>query len=230
MIRILSWNIRQGGGSRILQIVKTIEQSEAPIITLNEFRNNASGIQLRTALLKLNYRYQTVTAAPANDNAVLIASKFPCHSRLFPKADEEFPHNIVQAEFDAFHLIGVYLPHKKKHKLFEFMTELIKKDHKPYVIAGDYNTGKNYIDQKGNSFWYTEELEHFEAAGMIDAFRHKQGDVKEYSWYSHQGNGFRYDQTYVEESLVALVTDCYYNHKVREDNISDHSAMVLELG
>lgn len=230
MIRILSWNIRQGGGTRVLQIVKAIERTQAAIVTLNEYRNNASGIQLRTALLKLNYRYQVVTAATANDNSVIIASKFPLHSTLFPKADDDFPHNVVQAEFDAFYLIGVYLPHKKKHKLFDFLTERVKSYDKPCVIAGDYNTGKNYIDQKGNSFWYQEDLERFEDAGMIDAFRHINGDVKEYSWYSHQGNGFRYDQTYVEEALVPLVTNCYYDHKVREDNVSDHSGMLLDIG
>lgn len=230
MIKILSWNIRQGGGTRISQIIKAIEAQDAAVLVFSEFRNNQSGIQLRTALLKHRYRFQVVTAAAPNDNSVIIASRYPCNGFVFPKADADFPHNVVMVEFDAFYVIGVYLPHKKKHKLFDFLIQKVKDFKKPCIVAGDYNTGKNYIDQKGNSFWYTEDLEHYEKVGMVDAFRYLHGDMQEYSWYSHQGNGFRYDHTYVEKDLLPLVQSCYYIHQYRESNISDHSAMVIELG
>ena len=230
MIKILSWNIRQGGGSRILQIVKAIEAQAPAVLVLSEFRNNKSGIQIRISLLRLDYRYQVVTGAKPNDNSVLIASRYPCNSFLFPKADDNFTHNVVMAEFSAFYVLGVYLPHKKKHKLFDFLIEQVKAHTKPCIIVGDYNTGKNYIDQKGNSFWYTEDLEALENNGMVDAFRHLHGDMKDYSWYSHQGNGFRYDHSYVEEELLPLVQGCYYLHQHRETNISDHSPMMLEIG
>jgi len=230
VIKILSWNIRQGGGTRVNKIVKAIETTEAAILIFSEFRNNATGIQLRTALLKQNYRHQIVTAAPSNDNAVLIVSKYTCNGFVFPKADTHFPHNVVMAEFDAFYVIGVYLPHKKKHRLFDFLIQTVKDYNKPCIIAGDYNTGKNYIDQKGNSFWYTEDLERLEQVGMTDAFRHLHGEMQEFSWFSHQGNGFRYDHTYVEEGLLPLVQSCYYLHQYREANLSDHSPMMLEIG
>lgn len=230
MIKILSWNIRQGGGSRLLQIVKAIEAQAPAVLALSEFRNNQSGIQLRTALLKHDYRYQVVTAAKSNDNSVLIASRFPFDSSVFPKADDEFPHNVVMAEFSAFYILAVYLPHKKKHKLFDFLIEQVKARTKPCIIVGDYNTGKNYIDQKGNSFWYTDDLEALEKTGMVDAFRHLHGDMLDYSWYSHQGNGFRYDHSYVEEALLPLVQSCYYLHQYREAKVSDHSPMMLEIG
>jgi len=97
------------------------------------------------------------------------------------------------------------------------------------ILAGDINTGKNGIDQAGKSFWYTDKLEALEAAGYVDAFRSKHGDREEYSWYSHQGNGYRYDHTYVHEALIPFIQDCDYSHTEREAKLSDHALMLLDL-
>lgn len=229
MLKILSWNIRQGGGSRISQITKALEKENAEIVVLSEFRNNASGIKIRYNLLRMGYRYQNVSAAKGNDNAVAIFSKLPCNNFIYSQSDQDYAHNVVSSEYDAFDVFGVYLPHKKKHKLFDFLLEEMPKA-KPSILVGDYNTGKNYIDQKGDSFWYTDKIVALEKLGYVDAFRHIHKDVKEYSWFSHGGNGYRYDHTYVHKSLLPIVKDCYYLHAWREEKLSDHSPMVLGLG
>jgi len=229
LLKILSWNIRQGGGTRTNTISKALQKENAEIVVLSEYRNNDSGIRLRLNLLRMGYRFVNVSAAKSNDNAVAIFSKLPCNHFLYAQADEDYPHNVVCSEFDAFDVFGVYLPHKKKHKLFDFLLEEMPKG-KPSILVGDYNTGKNHIDQKGNSFWYTDKIVALEKLGYVDAFRHIHNDIKEYSWYSHQGNGYRYDHTYVHESLLPIVKDCYYLHSWREDGLSDHSPMVLVLG
>ncbi len=229
MLRILSWNIRQGGGTRVLKICSALTEFGADIVALSEYRNNDSGRKIRAALLAAGYRFQIVSSAKASDNSAAIFSKLPCNALLYPKSDETYPHNIVAAEYDAFRVYGMYLPHKKKHQLFDF---LIKEAQLPTpgIMVGDYNSGKNHIDQKGKSFWYEDKLLELERLGYIDAFRRIQGSAKEYSWYSHQGNGYRYDHTYLSETLSPIVKDCYYLHQWREDKLSDHSPMVLELG
>ncbi len=228
MFKILSWNILQGGGKRCLSIIKMVKEVNPDVLVFNEFHNNQNGLVLRTKLLAAGYLYQVATGAPSSENSVLIASKFPCDGKLFPDAPD-FPHGIAMAGFPAFNLYGLYLPHKKKHTLFDLILDEIEKG-TPSIFVGDYNSGKNYIDQKGNSFWYSDKLEKMEGAGYIDAFRHLHGDVREYSWYSHQGNGFRYDHTYIHESIAPLVKSCEYLHEYRENKLSDHSPMILELG
>ncbi|HMT54361.1 MAG TPA: hypothetical protein PKD16_08970, partial [Saprospiraceae bacterium] len=94
---------------------------------------------------------------------------------------------------------------------------------------GDFNSGINGIDQVGDSFWYEDQLKEMNKIGYIDAFRFLHGDVREYSWYSHQGNGFRYDHTYIHESLSSVIKECYYLHECREKKYSDHAPMVLKL-
>lgn len=230
MFTILSWNIQQGGGTRTLRITKALEKNNATVIVLSEYKNNANGQKIRQRLLQAEYRYQFVTPSLSQENSVLIVSKLPCSSQLHSSSDENYPHNILEVKFSAFNIIGVYLPHKKHHALIPYLTNLISSSETPYIIAGDFNTGKNYIDQKGSSFWYTDELIKMEDAGYIDAYRHVYQDAKEYSWFSHQGNGYRYDHTYIHHSLAPIVKDCFYLHLWREEKLSDHSPMLLKLG
>ena len=229
MLKILSWNIQQGGGSRLAKILKAIQQMDAQIIVLSEFHNNDSGLKIRTSLIKLGYLHQVVGQTDPATNTVGIFSKLPSGSALFENADVTYSHGLVRADFSAFRLYGGYFPHKKKHKLFEFLLNDELDDEIPSILVGDLNTGKNYIDQKGNSFWYTEQLESLEERGFLDAFRHINGPVAEFSWYSHQGNGYRYDHSYVDQQLKGIIKGCYYKHEYREDKCSDHSPMILEL-
>ena len=230
MLKILSWNIRQGGGSRTTAIVSKLANEKADIIVLSEFRNGESGNRLRSALMKIGYRHQVVSGEKNGVNSVLIASTFAAGSELYSDADEKFTHNIATAVFPAFKVMGVYLPHKKRNNLLPYINNKVKNDDAHYIIAGDYNTGINHVDQVGKSFWYEDELIKLKKNGYVDAFRHIHGDIKEYSWYSHQGNGYRYDHTYVDEALIPIVKDCYYLNSWREEKLSDHSPMVLELG
>lgn len=230
MLKILSWNIQQGGGTRLSKIIKNIAEEQADILVLSEFRNGGTGDRLRTSLMKIGYRHQVVTGAERGVNSVMIASTFAAGSELYSKADSVYTHNIATAVFPAFKVLGVYLPHKKKNTLLPFINELVKKDDEHYIIVGDYNTGINGVDQVGNSFWYEKELMQLNENGYVDAFRHIHGDVKEYSWFSHQKNGYRYDHTYVDKALLSIVKRCYYLHDWRISKLSDHSPMVLELG
>lgn len=230
MIKILSWNIQQGGGSRLSKITKALKEINAHIVVLSEYRNNNSGIQLRNIGLSMGYRYQMVSNAPNNDNSVIIMSMLPCNFKLFPKSDAQYGHNVIKAEYDAFDVYGMYLPHKKKHQLFDLLLQEASVATKPVIYCGDMNTGINGIDQKGTSFWYSDELIELNRHGLQDAFRYKYGQIEEYSWYSHQKNGYRYDHTYVHEDLLPIISDCAYLHDYRERGLSDHSPMLLSMG
>jgi exonuclease III len=171
-----------------------------------------------------------VTAASKDENSVLIASMLPCNNEFYPDADPIFAHNILSVHFAAFSICGVYLPHKKKHNLFDYLIEKIISQDRIYIVTGDFNSGKNKIDQEGTSFWYEDKLIKLEANEYVDAFRLLHGDVKEYSWFSHQGNGYRYDHTYVHQDLIPIVKQCHYIHDWREQKLSDHSPMWIQIG
>ena len=182
MLQILSWNIRQGGGTRVMAISNALVRQNPEIIVLSEYQNNKNGQLIRNKLLESRYIHQAAGNDLSGGNTVLLASKIPFHLQHCQEADSKYKYSILKAEFDAFNLYGMYLPHKKKHKLFNFLVEEVQRE-KPSVLVGDFNTGINYIDQKGKSFMYTDYLDKLKTLGMVDAFREKYGDVKEYSCY-----------------------------------------------
>ncbi|MEZ4910099.1 MAG: hypothetical protein R2774_04465 [Saprospiraceae bacterium] len=228
MFQVFSWNIRHGGGKRIPAIIKVLQTHKPTIVILSEFHNNAQGHLIITSLNAVGYRCHCHPNVPPSTNSVLMASLLPCSFHIHSEADTNFIYNLLSLEFDIFEIYGVYLPHKKKHTLFPYLKEKISNG-KPAIIAGDFNSGVNGIDQVGNSFWYESDMLNFQKIGYVDCFRHIHGPQKVYSWYSHQGNGFRYDHTFIHESLLPVLKKCQYLDEVRENGFSDHAAMLIEL-
>ena len=227
--RLWAWNIRQGGGSRANQIASVCAAQRADVVVLSEFRNNDAGDLIRTKLLLAGYRCQVVTDADARINSVLIASKEAGSSQLFHDLSYDYPYGVARLDLEACSVYGLYLPHKKKHRLFDLLEDDVKRRDRPAILAGDWNTGINGVDQKGNSFWYSDRLEDFERIGLRDCYRAVHPDARDYSWWSPGGNGYRYDHIWASETLVAQVEDCGFDHEQRESGLSDHSPMFLRL-
>jgi len=68
-----------------------------------------------------------------------------------------------------------------------------------------------------------------ERSGLIDSWRWRNPDEREFSWYSHLGNGFRIDHIFCTESMHQTLTKMGYDHLPRTSKETDHSAMVAEF-
>ena len=109
----------------------------------------------------------------------------------------------------------------------------------PGLFIGDTNCGKRGIDeeQPSSTVFRREHdwVEKLERQAWVDAFRHLEGDRREYSWYSHRNNGFRLDQAYCSPRLIAAVSSQRYvwgsdpEQPNRRDALSDHAAILLDL-
>ena len=109
----------------------------------------------------------------------------------------------------------------------------------PGLFIGDTNCGKRAIDEEKSSpsIFQREHLwiEKLERQGWVDAFRHLEGDRREYTWYSHRNNGFRLDQAYCSPQLVAAISGLKHiwgkhpEQAERRDALSDHAAILLDL-
>ena len=83
-LRLLSWNIRQGGGTRLSAITAALVRHEADILVISEYRGGDSASRLREALIGLGYRHQTGLAPPPGKNGVLIAARRPFREHYPP--------------------------------------------------------------------------------------------------------------------------------------------------
>ena len=76
-MRLLAWNIRQGGGSRLPRIAEALKRHDAEIVVLSEYRGGPSAPRLSEALHSLGYRHATTVLPPPGRNGVLIAARHP---------------------------------------------------------------------------------------------------------------------------------------------------------
>ena len=227
-----TWNLRHGGGVRTEKILCSIKvNNKVDVWVLTEYRNNQNREIFEQGLKKQGYLYfQSINVEPKL-NSVLIASKIEFKSKTFPNL-KEHEQRIIKIEIEKYTIYGCYFPNMNiKKVIFDFlMSEIEKYGTNNLIFTGDFNTGKHYLDEKGATFLHANFLDLFEKVGLIDAWREIHKVKKEFSWFSHIGNGFRLDHFFIDKNLTDKIIDCEYIHKYREEKISDHSMMILELG
>ena len=74
-MRLLTWNIRAGGGARLPRIAEAIATHAADVLVLTEYRSGEAGQRLRSTLRDLGYPWLSTVEPPGISNGVLIASR-----------------------------------------------------------------------------------------------------------------------------------------------------------
>ncbi len=234
-MKLLSWNIRQGGGTRREKICAALKEHQPDIVTLQEYRRNAAGREIAERLNKmgLNHQYAAETKAE-KDNTIFIASHLPFQAGNF--MGEDAVPDIIEASFDIdgknLILLAVHFPQKKPQiPLFDAIADdsaglLAEK----CILIGDLNCGVPFEDSDSKTFYATRQFQKLLSIGWVDAWRSRHKEAKEFTWTSvRTGNRFRYDQCLASEGANLEIQSIEYDHTVREQNISDHSLIVCEL-
>jgi exonuclease III len=98
----------------------------------------------------------------------------------------------------------------------------------PTLLVGDFNTGRHRIDETGKTFNLADRFEQL-TEKWTDAWRHIHGDKREFTWFSRSGNGFRIDHAFVTASLSDRLERAEYSQVEREQGVSDHSPLIVDL-
>ncbi|MDD9925797.1 MAG: endonuclease/exonuclease/phosphatase family protein [Rhodospirillaceae bacterium] len=224
-------NIRHGGGARIGQIHATIKAHRPDIIVLTEFRENPPGSCLRDTLSTDGLIFQATSLPPPKKNGVLIAARAPF--KRCDEADDVPPdrHRWITVQFADFGVTGTYFPslHEKVPHLDYMLRRAAQLSGRRHLFTGDFNTGKNRIDEAGTVFHYGHYFDHMAEAGWHEAWRRLHPTGRQYSWYSHKRNGFRIDHAFLSPRLQPALRTARYSHGCRKDGTSDHSALIVEL-
>lgn len=227
----------QGGGSRINAIVDALRPYEADILVLTEFKNNARGDELCGKLKEFGYGHMAAPKAEPNLYTVLVAGREPFEAVTFPgeMSDPElgdFSKSIMLAKFTGLNVFGSYFPgSERKRPVLDFLLNLDGSYlQNNSLIMGDFNVGLHGLDEAGATFIGADQFQALLDKGWIDAWRSRNPEVREFSWYSKgYNNGFRLDHTFVTPSLDARIKDVRYEHKERERKVSDHSIMLVDF-
>ena len=247
-MRIVSWNIRAGGGKRAEGILAQLLDWEPDIIGLCEFRGTPASQWLAEQLAGSGFQHQidsTNSRHPAK-NALLLASRYPLEAfdlRGMPRIRERW----ILARINSPHPVSIGMMHipnytepKRKYPYMNAVLRLARAwQQGPAIFMGDTNCGKRGIDEENplaNVFKREHDwMEGMEKREWIDAFRHIAGDRREFTWYSHRNNGFRLDQAFINPPLAPSILDARHawgrdsTNPDRRDALSDHAALILDL-
>jgi exodeoxyribonuclease-3 len=230
-VRLFAWNIRQGGGTRLSAIGEAIARHEADVLVISEYRGGDAGLRLREALERLGYPYMTSPRPPPGKSGVLIATRrrFRAHAPLSDALPE--PDRLVHVEIGKLSLCGVYMPNLlAKVPYWEaVMAGLAARIDGHTLAIGDFNTCRAYVDEPGAIDRCAYFMDRVAELGFCDLWRHRYPEGREFSWYSHRGNGFRIDHAFLSPALAKRAKAIRYSHDERLSGLSDHSPLILDL-
>lgn len=141
---------------------------------------------------------------------------------------------LVLANFNTWALLAAYFPQGKRKTDFFSECNKIALGHEklPFAILGDFNTGNQLMDRSASGSPYVcaalfDDLT--EKTGLVDLWRHANGtDIREWTWLSHRGNGFRLDHAFGNRKFIEQCKPtCLYDHTPRQGKITDHSAIII---
>jgi len=245
-LRIISWNIRAGGGRRVDLIAAQIERWGADAVALSEFRATPPSNVLKRRLDEqgLTYQLSTVAGCVPISNRVLIASRWPLTVIRLPTAPVA-PGRWCAAQVGAprpFAIGAMHVPNRVSGHKDPFHAAVLNLARSwrrgPALLVGDTNSGRIGVDEEVPCFDKREDgwLAALEEAAWHDGFRHLHGDRREYTWYSPNGrNGFRLDQAFINRRLLSRLVDTRYewalcaDGRERRDTVSDHAALIVDL-
>lgn len=233
-MRLLTLNIRHGGGARRRGLAEFIAAQAADVVVLTEYRANATGQALRKVMSEYGLRFQAAASTEPRVNSVCIASRLPFTQIAPPGEGSEErcaeAHRVLAVRFQGWALAGVYFPQKEaKRRVFERVRdEVLPALGDRAVILGDLNTGRPFEDEARDTFHCTDRFDALLAAGLADAWRRRNPLAREFSWYSRAGNGFRIDHALCTPAFDASIRSVRYLHEPRLTRITDHSALVVD--
>lgn len=232
--RIVSLNIRHGGGKQIGKLTARLLAYDADVLIITEFQLR-KGSGLTQALKAEGYNTTHPQNVDPERNTVSIASR-PSIDREWAFDPSLDPHHLWCAEIDGMNICAAYLPVNTELRMPQIESLIANASATALdLIMGDFNTGTNELDRSptGSAFPRAEMLNQLIASGYTDLWRDAHPETREYSYYSFKGgrpyNGFRVDYALAAPSLVGQVKACEFDHAPRTLNETDHSALIITL-
>jgi exodeoxyribonuclease-3 len=231
-LRLLAWNIRQGGGTRLPRIAAALASHDADVLVISEYRGGESGERLCAALAVIGYPHVTASTPPSGGNGVLIAARQPFDDGGPLSDTVPDPCRMVRAYFGALRIYGIYMPNLlKKVPYWEALIAALAAEplQAEALAIGDFNTCRAYVDEPGAIDPCAHFMDAVAAIGFCDLWRQRYPEGREFSWYSTRGNGFRIDHAFLSPAIARRAREVRYSHDERLVGLSDHSALILDL-
>jgi len=207
-MKILSLNVRHGGGQRISGICEYVQAQDPDVFVATEHRNRTT---LAEQLAALGYANQA--SGTGARNTVLVASKHDGDSVIHD------PQRLVGLRLSSMTVLGTYFAqNNQKRALFDYL--LANPPIEPSLLIGDFNTGEHFKDENKKTFYCADLFVRLVDVGWLRLNSHEP------TWYSTAGNGFCLDHAFVSDGLSGKAT---FDHSTRASGLTDHSGLLVEI-
>lgn len=237
-LAILTLNVASPSPARAERQLEWLDQRAESLLVLTEVSTGVGSALLEERLRDAGWEVRAPRPS-GGERGVMVASRVA----LAPEGKPPASYLRERAEAVAvggLEVIGVYAPSRdesvektarKRRFLAELLTILGEREPNEMVLIGDLNIverSKRGIDRVFQE-WEYELYEELPEIGWLDAYRALHPDRVELSWADTEGRGYRFDHVFITADLRERLERCEYLHEPREQNLSDHSAMVVEL-
>jgi exonuclease III len=238
-----------GGGSRIDGISAALAESGTDICVLSEY-TKASSERLIHSLAARGFVHQLHTEPAEFWGGVLVASRGPIERGDVDNcpSPDRWLHVVVKNA--AIEIGAAYIPNSERSRdeksaywnwLLEVGSKLL---HRAALIGGDFNTGLPNVDENGATLVCANAMQQMLMSGWTDLWRRANPQVRESSWWSSSGNGFRLDHAFASPTVVPKFRAAEYLTKVNDrcvvhprrigddcgaKPLSDHSMLRIDL-
>jgi exodeoxyribonuclease-3 len=237
-LQILTLNVASPSISRAERQLQWLGERSEQVFVLTEV-GHGTGSELLADRMQAAGWAVCAPAIEGGERGVMICSRIATDLAPMPALDY-LPHRAQKVLLGGVELIGVYAPSRdesaekiarKRRFLAELLTALSEREPIRMVLIGDLNiverTGRGV--ERVFQEWEYELYEDLPARGWADAYRLLHPNRVEVSWADTEGGGYRFDHTIITGDLREPLLRCEYVHETRETELSDHSAMILEL-
>jgi exodeoxyribonuclease-3 len=235
---ILTLNVCSPSVARAERQLEWLAGRSEHLFVLTEVSTGPGSGLLAERLRSAGWEVRAPAPSPG-ERGVMIASRVA----LEPEAGPPLTYlreRVESISIGELELIGVYAPSRddsaekvarKRRFLAELLTAIGFREPSATVVIGDLNIVERGRRASERVFqeWEYELYEELPRIGWLDAYRALHPDRVELSWSDAEGHGFRFDHTFITSDLRERLGRCEYVHETRESELSDHSAMLLEL-
>ncbi len=235
---VLTLNIANPSAARAERQLAWLAERPEQVLVLTETSPGAGTRLLLERLAAAGWEVRGAALAD-RERGVAIATRV----RAAPRGGNIVDHLPGRAELvalDRIHVVGLYVPSRddsqqkteRKRRFCEAVSQFLA-ERRPYdaVVIGDLNVLEPVHRPHYGMFldWEYRLYDELVVRGFVDAYRLRHPNEMEYSWVDYENRGYRFDHVFVSQALVGSVRRCEYDHSPRETDLSDHSALVLEL-
>lgn len=235
-MRILTWNILHGGGSRrIPGILLAMLELRPDVVVVTEARRGFGG-QLAGALADAGLPYALDTDPPRGTNGVMLIARHPLE-RVGVDAPACLRHRWLEARMpdEGMTLAGVHLPEASRRTdhaaAWKFAIGRAGEGRDVgFVVAGDLNTWRDGPSHRPRNGASSRNLGRMAALGFVDAWSAAPPSTCGTTWKSHTGSGYRLDYVLVSGGLAPRLRGVSSAPHVLGERLSDHVPVVADLG